>query len=179
MENHEFLYETLSTLGADKTPSPPRPPPSPSSKTEPYTVLRNQISDNNFQFPSPESAAPDYFSLDVNEAVDNETSISATLPPLREAGETSAPASERTFEGNWFRANSRFKSPMLRLHKGLRSFGSLFPRYSNWYTIASVCKLSNLGSCLVHRMLLILYWTCCFKPSSAFCYWFLLVSQTL
>lgn len=127
MENNEFLYETLSPLGADKTPSPPRPPlipPSFFSDTEPYNVLRNQISVNTSQFPSPESAAPDYFSLEVNEA--EEASISATVLPLREVGETTAHASDRTFEGNWFRANSRFKSPMLRLHKGLRFHASLF-----------------------------------------------------
>lgn len=119
MEKNEFVYETLSPLGADETPTPP-PPASSSSEIEPYIVLRNHISLSTIQCPSPESAAPDYFSLEVYDAVDKETSISAT--PLPSRGDTSAPASDRTLEGNWFRANSRFKSPMLRLHKGLRIF---------------------------------------------------------
>ncbi|XP_057766572.1 uncharacterized protein LOC130987030 [Salvia miltiorrhiza] len=121
MENNEFVYETLSSLGTDETPTPP-PPASSSSEIEPYIVLRNHISLSTIQYPSPESAAPDYFSLDVNEAVDNETSISSTPLPSREARNTSSAASDRTLEGNWFRANSRFKSPMLRLHKEILDF---------------------------------------------------------
>ncbi|KAH6778431.1 Nucleotidyltransferase family protein [Perilla frutescens var. hirtella] len=120
MENQEFVYETLSLLGADD--GTPPPPPTSSSEIEPCVVLRNHISLSAVQCPSPESAAPDYFSLEVNETADKETSISATPIASREAGETSTPASERTLEGNWFRANSRFKSPMLRLHKEILDF---------------------------------------------------------
>lgn len=154
MEKEEFFYETLSAIGADviadETPAPPSPPPPPtssSSEIEPYIVLRNHISLSTVQCPSPESAAPDYFSLEVNEAVDKETPISATTLPSRESGQTSTPASERTLEGNWFRANSRFKSPMLRLHKGLVLLFLCFLDKFDW--IKAAYKLSELGFCLV------------------------------
>ena len=114
----EILYETLSPL-AGETSTPP-PPPSSSPEIEPYVVLRNHISLSTIQCPSPESAAPDYFSLDVNEAEDNGTLISATPPPSRDA----APSPDRKFEGSWFHSNSRFRSPMLRLHKGVSFFAS-------------------------------------------------------
>ncbi|XP_047962573.1 terminal nucleotidyltransferase 4B-like isoform X1 [Salvia hispanica] len=112
----EILYETLSPL-AGETSTPP-PPPSSSPEIEPYVVLRNHISLSTIQCPSPESAAPDYFSLDVNEAEDNGTLISATPPPSRDA----APSPDRKFEGSWFHSNSRFRSPMLRLHKEILDF---------------------------------------------------------
>ncbi|KAL6570609.1 hypothetical protein OROGR_000159 [Orobanche gracilis] len=115
METQEILYETLTPLSAGATSS--------SSELEPYVVLRNQISLSAARCPSPESAAPDYFSLDVNEAEGRETLILATpLPRTPEPAETSTPAAERTLEGNWFRANSRFKSTMLRLHKEILDF---------------------------------------------------------
>ncbi|KAL6529726.1 hypothetical protein OROGR_015349 [Orobanche gracilis] len=115
METQEILYETLTPLSAGATP--------PSSELEPYVVLRNQISLSADRCPSPESAAPDYFSLDVNEAEGRETLIQATpLPRTPKPAETSTPAAERTLEGNWFRANSRFKSTMLRLHKEILDF---------------------------------------------------------
>ncbi|KAI3457464.1 hypothetical protein Pfo_014127 [Paulownia fortunei] len=127
MEAPDILYETLSPLDATgtgtETDTPPPPPlTSSSSEFEPYVVFRNQISLSTIQCPSPESVAPDYFSLEVNEPEDRETSILATPLPLPEASETSTPAAERTLEGNWFRANSRFKSPMLRLHKEILDF---------------------------------------------------------
>ncbi|KAL1537775.1 polynucleotide adenylyltransferase [Salvia divinorum] len=121
MENNEISYETLTPLAADESPPPP-PPASCSPDIEPYVVLRNHISLSTTLCPSPESIAPDYFSLDVSEAVDKLASISATPPPSRDAGPTSAPAPDRTLEGSWFRANSRFKSPMLRLHKDILDF---------------------------------------------------------
>ncbi|XP_011083273.2 non-canonical poly(A) RNA polymerase PAPD5 [Sesamum indicum] len=116
METPDVLYETLSALHA--TP----PPPSSSSELEPYVVFRNQISLSDVHCPSPESAAPDYFSLDVNEAEEKVTSILATPGPPPEPAETSTPAAERTLEGHWFRANCRFKSPMLQLHKEILDF---------------------------------------------------------
>ncbi|KAK6134570.1 hypothetical protein DH2020_031690 [Rehmannia glutinosa] len=124
MEAQDILYETLSPLDATATATPPPPPStaSSSSELEPYVVFRNEISLSTVQCPSPESVAPDYFSLDVNEAEDRETSILATPLPPREPAETSTPAAERTLEGSWFRANSRFKSPMLRLHKEIVDF---------------------------------------------------------
>ncbi|KAL0399386.1 UNVERIFIED_CONTAM: hypothetical protein Sradi_2281900 [Sesamum radiatum] len=119
----DVLYETLSPLHVADNATPPPPQTSSSSELEPYVVFRNQIS-LDVQCPSPESAAPDYFSLDVNEAEEKVTSILGTPGPPPEAAETSTPAAERTLEGNWFRANCRFKSPMLQLHKGVRTFAS-------------------------------------------------------
>lgn len=142
METQNILYETLSPLDANATTAdtPPPPPTSSSSEFEPYIVLRNHISLSNVQCPSPESVAPDYFSLEVNDAGDKETSILRTPP---QAAETSTPAAERTLEGNWFRANSRFKSPMLRLHKGFKLLASLI--YSNEKNLSNLYKfLSNL-----------------------------------
>ncbi|CAA0815976.1 Nucleotidyltransferase family protein [Striga hermonthica] len=89
------------------------------------TVLRNQISLDADGGPLPESAAPevDYLSLDVNEAEDRGTSVPATPPPPSpQLAGNSIPAVERTLEGNWFRANCRSKSPMLRLHKEILDF---------------------------------------------------------
>ncbi|KAK6134605.1 hypothetical protein DH2020_031664 [Rehmannia glutinosa] len=124
MEAQDILYETLSPLDATAAATPPPPPStaSSSSELEPYVVFRNEISLSTVQCPSPETVAPDYFSLDVNEAEDRETSNLATPLPPREPAETSTPAAERTLEGSWFRANSRFKSPMLRLHKEIVDF---------------------------------------------------------
>ncbi|KAK4398384.1 Terminal nucleotidyltransferase 4A [Sesamum angolense] len=122
MEAPDVLYETLSPLHAADNATPPPPQTSSSSELETYVVFRNQISLSDVQCPSPESAAPDYFSLDVNEAEEKVTPILATPGPPPEAAETSTPAAERTLEGNWFRANCRFKSPMLQLHKEILDF---------------------------------------------------------
>ncbi|KAL0443527.1 UNVERIFIED_CONTAM: Terminal nucleotidyltransferase 4A [Sesamum latifolium] len=122
MEAPDVLYETLSPLHGADNATPPPPHTSSSSELEPYVVFRNQISLSDVQCPSPESAAPDYFSLDVNEAEEKVTSVLATPRPPPEAAETSTPAAERTLEGNWFRANCRFKSPMLQLHKEILDF---------------------------------------------------------
>ncbi|KAK6157395.1 hypothetical protein DH2020_011643 [Rehmannia glutinosa] len=124
MEAQDILYETLSPLDATAAATPPPPPSTASSspELEPYVVFRNEISLSTVQCPSPETVAPDYFSLDVNEAEDRETLNLVTPLPPREPAETSTPAAERTLEGSWFRANSRFKSPMLRLHKEIVDF---------------------------------------------------------
>ncbi|KAL3638398.1 hypothetical protein CASFOL_017769 [Castilleja foliolosa] len=110
----QILYETITPLGttaADATPL--------YSELGSYVVLRNQASLSTDQRSSPESAAPDFFSLDVNET---EASIIATPIPTPQPPETSTPAAKKTLEGNWFRGNCRFKSPMLRLHKEILDF---------------------------------------------------------
>ncbi|KAG8386317.1 hypothetical protein BUALT_Bualt03G0136400 [Buddleja alternifolia] len=124
MEAQDILYETLSPLDGATAGTPPPPPETSSSELEPYVVFRNQISLFSAQCPSPESAAPDYFSLEVNEEEEEvrETSILTTPPPPPPAATEASTPAERTLEGNWFRANSRFKSPMLQLHKEILDF---------------------------------------------------------
>ncbi|CAN4087390.1 unnamed protein product [Withania somnifera] len=129
MEFESILYETLRPLSAAADD-----PTSPSSssvdeKLEPSVVFRNEISLSNLRCPSPETAAPDYFSLDGEGEDDGNvyagelnkrsglTSVEdATAPPLL------VKETERELEGNWFRANCRFKSPMLQLHKEIIDF---------------------------------------------------------
>ncbi|NP_001315985.1 nucleotidyltransferase family protein [Solanum lycopersicum] len=125
MEVEGILYETLrplSAAGTTTTATDDIPPSlSSSDEHEPYVVFRNQISLSNLQCPSPETAAPDYFSLDLDgDASDlNNGSVSTPVPaatPLRDK------EVERGLEGNWFRANCRFKSPMLQLHQEIIDF---------------------------------------------------------
>ncbi|XP_059661516.1 uncharacterized protein LOC132307704 isoform X1 [Cornus florida] len=119
MEFQDFFYETLNPLSAtDQTPPPPPPL---SDDSEPYVVFRNQISLSTIHCQSPETAAHDYFSLDVgaDDTESEETLISTPAP-------ASSPAStrklERQLEGGWFRANSGFRSPMLQLHREILDF---------------------------------------------------------
>lgn len=127
METAEtILYETLSPLGLtttdepQTTPSqPPSSPPSTSDETEPYVVFRNEISLSSIQSSSTETAAPDYFSLDVVDGVQDAIDTPVPIPKSPAAALVKEPEPERTIEGNWFRANCRFKSPMLQLHKGI------------------------------------------------------------
>ncbi|KAL2466826.1 Nucleotidyltransferase family protein [Abeliophyllum distichum] len=123
MEEEQVIhYETLSPLGAGATDTSSPPPPS--DGDEPYVILRNQISLSTVQCPSPETFAPDYFSLDVNDAAEtNETPTFTPSPPSPpQPQEAAITVRERTLEGNWFRANCRFKSPMLQLHREILDF---------------------------------------------------------
>lgn len=123
MEIDGFLYETLSPLSSNVAASTiaSTPPPAPSSPTpsdsEPYLVLRNHIPISTNSTPLPETSAPEFFSLDVD-ADDWRT----PTPPLKRSRlATPLPDEEptRSLEAGWFRANCRFKSPMLQLHKGI------------------------------------------------------------
>ncbi|KAA8526835.1 hypothetical protein F0562_008936 [Nyssa sinensis] len=114
MEVEGFFYETLNPLSGSATDQP-SPPPLLSDDSEPYSVFRNQISLSTIQCPSPETPAADYFSLDVGAADEESREALITTPiPARE------PA--WTLESGWFRANCRFKSPMLQLHKEILDF---------------------------------------------------------
>lgn len=127
MESQQILYETLGPLGEAATTAADTPPPASSSfEVEPYTVLRNHISLSTTPNPSPETVAPDYFSLEVNDEGGKEEIVPVAPNPLPKTSETSTRAAERSLEGKWFRANSRFKSPMLRLHKGFKLLDCLF-----------------------------------------------------
>nr|XP_016498763.1 PREDICTED: non-canonical poly(A) RNA polymerase PAPD5-like [Nicotiana tabacum] len=122
MEVEGILYETLSPLSAATISTTDHPPPSSSDEHEPYLVFRNEISLSTLQCPSPETAVADYFSLDLdgdtaelnNGSVSTPVSAAATPLPVKET--------TRGLEGNWFRANCRFKSPMLQLHKEIIDF---------------------------------------------------------
>ncbi|EHA8589694.1 hypothetical protein COCNU_scaffold011959G000050 [Cocos nucifera] len=102
-----FLYETLDPFfSAD--------PDRAADPTKSYAVFRNQItspSDSLADFP-----AADYFSLDV--AADS-LRREKSPPPQRTPG-SRALEGNRALEQAWFHAGSRFKSPMLHLHKGKR-----------------------------------------------------------
>lgn len=115
MEVDEFLYETLSPLSV----SVDQPMSSETVKT--YDVFRNEISLTSLQSSSAQSAVEDYFSLEVRNDTEELTEASTSAPYL-----SPSPAldqePERKLEGEWFRGNSRFKSPMLQLHKEIVDF---------------------------------------------------------
>ncbi|KAL5736311.1 hypothetical protein ACOSQ2_031099 [Xanthoceras sorbifolium] len=109
-DSRNILYETLSPLAL-------------SPQSQPYTVFRNEISLTDLRCGSVESAAADFFSLDVNTiaAVDDKlkeaapnTAAEPKTPPAKQA--------EPTMECGWFRGNCRFRSPMLQLHKEIVDF---------------------------------------------------------
>ncbi|KAE8681080.1 Nucleotidyltransferase family protein isoform 3 [Hibiscus syriacus] len=111
-----ILYETL-TLDPISLPSSPaaESPPSSRSPFDPYTVFRNEISLSAENPVSVDSDAPDYFSLDVNEPVIIQTPVSAWD---KAEPKTPATVDEPRLENKWwFGGNSKFKSPMLQLHK--------------------------------------------------------------
>ncbi|KAK2968459.1 hypothetical protein RJ640_004465 [Escallonia rubra] len=123
MATENFQYDTVSPLAASTASATAADQPPPSSD-EPYLVLRNQIALSTPECLLPETAAPDYFSLDV--AVDGGAEpidASPRTPPLA-AVAARVPVREpvRTLEGSWFRSNCRFRSPMLQLHKEILDF---------------------------------------------------------
>ncbi|XP_038981453.1 terminal nucleotidyltransferase 4B-like isoform X2 [Phoenix dactylifera] len=103
-----FLYETLDTpfFSADPDSAP--------DNTESYAVYRNQITSPADSFA--DVPAADYFSLDV--AADNRRREETPPPPPA----SRASDRNRALEMAWFRAGSRFKSPMFQLHKEILDF---------------------------------------------------------
>ncbi|KAI9071575.1 hypothetical protein K1719_046470 [Acacia pycnantha] len=92
---------------------------------EPYSVFRNEISLSTLQSPSAETAAPDFFSLEVgNDDASERESLSFPLPEPNAASEPETPAlvPEPKLESSWFRGNCKFRSPMLQLHKEIVDF---------------------------------------------------------
>ncbi|KAJ9671651.1 hypothetical protein PVL29_025384 [Vitis rotundifolia] len=112
MGTASYFYETLSPL----SPPPSDRSPPPSDESQPYYVYRNQISLSSLSCPSPETAAPDYFSLDARADVEEPSPARFRTPPP--ASEEEAPA----VESGWFRGNSGLRSPMLKLHKEILDF---------------------------------------------------------
>ena len=133
-----FLYETLSPLSlsaaaADGGAGGDSPL---ADHVEPYSVFRNEISLSEFPCPSPDSAAIDFFSLDVAA----EASGRDSLPPpvvVAEEPKTPALAPEPKLECGWFRGNCKFRSPMLQLHKGTEMIGISKRQFSLWKHVYS------------------------------------------
>ncbi|KAL7218244.1 hypothetical protein ACSBR2_011506 [Camellia fascicularis] len=116
MEVDAFSAST-SAAAAPPIGQPPPPPLQPlltpqSANSEPYVVLRNEISLSTIQRLSPKT--DEYFPLDVSDIADLIlTPATKTMP---------VPEPERTVEGGLFRVNCRFKSPMIQLHKETLDF---------------------------------------------------------
>ncbi|KAK9078245.1 hypothetical protein SSX86_002302 [Deinandra increscens subsp. villosa] len=94
-----------------RTPTPPRPPES-SGEPEP-NLVRNRTPVFTNSTPLPEIS--EFISLE-----DDDDCRIPTPPLKRSRLDTEEP--ERRFEAGWFRANCRFKSPMLQLHKEILDF---------------------------------------------------------
>lgn len=92
-------------------------------------MFRNEISLSVVQPRSPAAAAQDYFSLDLDK--DEDETAKVGLTPVRSAAATPVKEPERRLEGGWFRANCRFRSPMLQLHKGVYIFCGYSSSHSN------------------------------------------------
>ncbi|KAK4285953.1 hypothetical protein QN277_002576 [Acacia crassicarpa] len=115
-----ILYETLSPFNLSTPNQSPVP-----DELEPYSVFRNEISLSTLQSPSAETAAPDFFSLEVgNDDASERGSLCFPLPEPVAATEPKTPAlvPEPKLESSWFRGNCKFRSPMLQLHKEIVDF---------------------------------------------------------
>lgn len=116
-QSENILYETLSPLPlSTQSDVPSRPQSPPLDQLEPYTVFRNEISLSDLGGGNVESAAPDFFSLDVNSSGVGE--LEEAEPKWQQEPKRPAKEVEPRLENGWFRGNSRFTSPMLQLHKG-------------------------------------------------------------
>ncbi|XP_061365881.1 uncharacterized protein LOC133309161 isoform X2 [Gastrolobium bilobum] len=113
-----FVYEILSPLSLSSAAAADSPV---SDHLEPYSVFRNEISLSTLRCTSSDSAAPDFFSLDVA----GEASGRDPLPEPVGTPEPKTPAiapPEPKLESGWFRGNCKFRSPMLQLHKEIVDF---------------------------------------------------------
>ncbi|XP_076889438.1 uncharacterized protein LOC143540200 [Bidens hawaiensis] len=124
MATDGYLYETLSPLSSTAAVSSPptTPPPETPGDNEDYLVLRNHIPITTISTPLPETDATEFFSLDV---ANDEDDCRTPTPPLKRSRLATPVADEepkRLLEAGWFRANGRFKSPMLQLHKEILDF---------------------------------------------------------
>ena len=118
------LYETLTL-----TPLSPSPAGTPissplSDSLEPYSVFRNEISLSAFNYAAAsESAASDFFSLDVGggdaEELELKTPVNGEVKGKRKVEVETEDLPKPMLESVWFRGESKFRSPMLQLHKGI------------------------------------------------------------
>lgn len=122
MEAVSYSYETLSPLlpsfatAAEDIRRSPTTASIVGGDPDEYVVFRNEISLSTNEAAAPEAAAPDFFSLDVNDAPNKVIRPTPSPRVQREADP------ERTLESGWFRPSCRFKSPMLQLHKEILDF---------------------------------------------------------
>lgn len=107
MASPAYYYETLCPLD--------------SLSPDPYEVFRNEISLSNIDSTAPQTAAIDYFSLDVS--ADAAQQLTTSTPPPTSASKVEDDTKpELALESGWFRSNCKFKSPMLQLHKEILDF---------------------------------------------------------
>ncbi|RWW33461.1 hypothetical protein GW17_00001827 [Ensete ventricosum] len=106
-ESEGFLYDTFGSLGFTVESDPDLDP------AQSYEVFRNHVTSSADTFA--EIPTTDYFSLDV--AIASPSADETPPPSSVPRGGDDGRASELA----WFRAGSRFKSPMLQLHKGKAS----------------------------------------------------------
>ncbi|KAF5730671.1 Nucleotidyltransferase family protein isoform 1 [Tripterygium wilfordii] len=116
-----YLYETLTPFSLGTAPTTPDvQSPLSDDALEPYSVFRNEISLSTLDAAvEPDPAAPDFFSLNVGEPepelVTPASALAEPVTPVRGI----EPRLESAW---WFSGNSRFKSPMLQLHKEIVDF---------------------------------------------------------
>ncbi|KAI3988368.1 hypothetical protein MKX01_012157 [Papaver californicum] len=130
MEVPSFIYETLGHLSSSSavTSTSSLEIEQPGS----YTVFKNQVTSSATTNQSPSTTAVDYFSLDVNldEGSSNNNNIDIPISTTKPTDNTSpsivpttpVQSLNPTLERGWFRSNSRFKSPMVQLHKEILDF---------------------------------------------------------
>ncbi|KAJ6752069.1 hypothetical protein OIU85_002488 [Salix viminalis] len=121
------LYETLTL-----TPLSPSPTGTPissplSDPLQPYSVFRNEISLSAFNYAADsESAASDFFSLDVGggdgEELELKTPVNGEVKGKRKVEVETEDLPKPMLESVWFRGESKFRSPMLQLHKEIVDF---------------------------------------------------------
>lgn len=121
------LYETLTLtpLSPSPTATPIRSPLS--DPLQPYSVFRNEISLSAFNSAAAaESAAVDFFSLDVGsgdeEELELKTPVNGEAKGKRKAEVETENLPKPMTESVWFRGDSKFRSPMLQLHKEIVDF---------------------------------------------------------
>lgn len=120
------LYETLTLtpLSPSPTATPIRSPLS--DPLQPYSVFRNEISLSAFNSAAAaESAAVDFFSLDVgsgDEELVLKTPVNGEAKGKRKAEVETENLPKPMTESVWFRGDSKFRSPMLQLHKEIVDF---------------------------------------------------------
>ncbi|XP_011004632.1 PREDICTED: poly(A) RNA polymerase protein 2 isoform X3 [Populus euphratica] len=121
------LYETLTLtpLSPSPTTTPIRSPLA--DPLQPYSVFRNEISLSAFNSAAAaESDAPDFFSLDVGggdeEELELKTPVNGEAKGKWKAEVETENLPKPMTESVWFRGDSKFRSPMLQLHKEIVDF---------------------------------------------------------